>query len=215
MKKLGCGLLLVLCVVVGAFVALLLLGQALPDAKQPAKPGVAGATPTLSQTPAQMTGQATAPAPAPQYGALLAVPVAGVARSAIADSWEDPRENGQREHHGTDIMAPGGTLVTAAAPGTIEKRFQSAAGGTTLYVRSPDRLWVYYYAHLAGYAPGVQEGQVVKAGDPLGYVGDTGNAGAGNFHLHFGLAHATPEQHWYQGQEVDPYPYLAGKPSSR
>lgn len=42
MKKLGCGLLLVLCVGVGAFVALLLLGQALPDAKQPAKPGVAG-----------------------------------------------------------------------------------------------------------------------------------------------------------------------------
>ena len=211
MKKLGCGLLLVLCVVVGAFVALLLLGQALPDAKQPTSP----ARPAPTQAPTPMTGQATAPAPVPAYGALLAVPVAGVARSAIDDSWEDPRENGQREHHGTDIMAPGGTLVTAAAPGTIEKLFQSAAGGTTLYVRSPDRLCVYYYAHLAGYAPGVQEGQVVKAGDPLGYVGDTGNAGAGNFHLHFGLAHATPEQHWYQGQEVDPYPYLAGKPSSR
>ena len=211
MKKLGCGLLLVLCVVVGAFVALLLLGQALPDAKQPTSP----ARPAPTQAPTPMTGQATAPAPVPAYGALLAVPVAGVARSAIADSWEDPRENGQREHHGTDIMAPGGTLVTAAAPGTIEKLFQSAAGGTTLYVRSPDRLWVYYYAHLSGYAPGVHEGQMVKTGDPLGFVGDTGNAGAGNFHLHFGLAHATPEQHWYQGQEVDPYPYLAGKPSSR
>jgi len=211
MKKLGCGLLLVLCVVVGAFVALLLLGQALPDAKQPATPGRPAPTPTQ----APLTGQATAPAPAPAYGELLAVPVAGVARSAIADSWEDPRENGLREHHGTDIMAPGGTLVTAAAPGTIEKLFQSAAGGTTLYVRSPDRRWVYYYAHLSGYAPGVQEGEAVKVGDPLGYVGDTGNAGAGNFHLHFGLAHAAPEQHWYQAQDVDPYPYLAGKPSSR
>ncbi len=83
----------------------------------------------------------------------------GVARDAIADSWEDPREGGARQHHGTDIMAPGGTLVTAAAPGTIEKLFQSVAGGTTLYVRSPDRLWVYYYAHLAGYAPGSMKGR--------------------------------------------------------
>lgn len=211
MKKLGCGLLLVLCVVVGAFVALLLLGQALPDAKQPGKPGA----PVPTQAPTPLTGQATAPALVPQHGGLLAVPVAGVARSAIVDSWDDPRENGLREHHGTDIMAPGGTLVTAAAPGTIEKLFQSAAGGTTLYVRSPDRRWVYYYAHLAGYAPGVQEGQVVKTGDPLGYVGDTGNAGVGNFHLHFGLAHATPAQQWHEAQDVDPYPYLAGKPSSR
>ena len=55
------------------------------------------------------------------------------------------------------------------------------------------------------------EGQSVKVGDVLGYVGDTGNAGVGNFHLHFGLTHTTPDQHWYEGMDVDPYPYLAGK----
>jgi murein DD-endopeptidase MepM/ murein hydrolase activator NlpD len=195
MKRLGCALLLVLCVIMGAFVALLLLGRILPDARPPATRVTA----------------LSAPVPA----APLAVPVAGVARSAIADSWEDPRQGGLRQHHGTDIMAPAGTLVTAAASGTIEKLFQSAAGGTTLYVRSPDRLWTYYYAHLSGYAPGIHEGQAVKTGDPLGYVGDTGNAGAGNFHLHFGLARTTPEQHWYQARDVNPYPYLAGKASSR
>jgi len=141
--------------------------------------------------------------------------VAGVARSAISDSWGDPRQNGLRAHHGTDIMAPSGTLVTAAAPGTVEKLWNSAAGGTTIYVRSPQRNWTYYYAHLSGYAPGLHEGQVVKTGDPLGYVGDTGDAGAGNFHLHFGLTRTSPDQHWYQGEDVNPYPYLAGKPSQR
>lgn len=210
MKKLGCGLLTVIGGIAGIFVALVLFGQALPDAKTQPKVAVATTVASAASTPA------TAPAVAlPDPGGPLAIPVAGVARSTIADSWEDPRDGGQRQHHGTDIMAPSGTLVTAAAPGTIEKLFQSVAGGTTLYVRSPDRLWVYYYAHLSGYAPGIHEGQVVKTGDPLGYVGDTGNAGAGNYHLHFGLSRATPEQHWYQAQDINPYPYLAGKPSSR
>ncbi len=148
-------------------------------------------------------------------GALLTVPVARVARASIADSWGDPRDNGKRLHHGTDIMAPQGTPVIAAATGFVEKLFQSAAGGTTLYVRSPDRRVVYYYAHLSGYAPGIVEGLAVKAGDPLGYVGDTGNAGAGNYHLHFGVSLTTPEQKWYQGKDVDPYPLLAGKPAPR
>ncbi|MFA6114505.1 MAG: M23 family metallopeptidase [Sphingomonas sp.] len=207
MRKLGCGLLMLVCGVAGIFVALLLFGRALPDAKQQPKVAMAMVTTTATTS---APGQVVA-----DPGGPLAIPVAGVARSAIADSWEDPREGGARQHHGTDIMAPGGTLVTAAAPGTIEKLFQSVAGGTTLYVRSPDRSWVYYYAHLAAYAPGIHEGQVVKTGDALGYVGDTGNAGAGNFHLHFGLSRTTPEQHWYQAQDVNPYPYLAGKPSQR
>lgn len=112
-------------------------------------------------------------------------------------------------------MAPAGTLVIAAAPGTVEKLWQSAAGGITLYVRSPQRRVVFYYAHLAGYTPGLHEGQVVRRGDPLGYVGDTGNAGAGNFHLHFGVSLTQPDQRWHQGLDVDPYPLLAGKPAPR
>lgn len=157
------------------------------------------------------------PSPAARAGALgevgvLAVPVNGVRRQDLRDSWGDPRENGLREHHGADLMAPANTPVTAAAPGTVEKLWVSAAGGTTVYVRAPARNWTYYYAHLSGYAPGLHEGQSVRTGDLLGYVGDTGNAGVGNFHLHFGLTHTTPDQHWYEGTDVDPYPYLAGKP---
>ncbi len=145
----------------------------------------------------------------------LAVPVAGVPRKAIADSWNDARGGGLRGHHGTDIMAPGGTPVIAAAPGQVEKLFQSGLGGITLYVRSPDRRWTYYYAHLAGYAAGIREGMAVNAGDTLGYVGDTGDAGAGNYHLHFGLTKMQPGERWYQGENVNPYPLLAGRERAR
>lgn len=148
-------------------------------------------------------------------GTVLAVPVAGVPRDAIRDNWGDPRDNGSRPHHGTDVIAPADTPVLAVADGRIEKLWTSVAGGTSLYVRSRGRDWTYYYAHLARYAPGVHEGQIVKPGDVLGFVGDTGNAGVGNYHLHFGLTRTTPEQHWYQGTDIDPYPYLAGKPLPR
>lgn len=148
-------------------------------------------------------------------GALLPVPVLGIDRHTISDSWGDARDNGQRQHHGTDIMAPGGSVVIAAAPGRVEKLAQSGAGGTTIYIRSTDGQWSFYYAHLMAYAPGLYEGQLVNAGDPIGYVGDTGNAGAGNYHLHFGLSYMQPGDRWWQGQPVDPYPLLADKAVGR
>lgn len=155
---------------------------------------------------------APAPPASPNYThARLIVPVQGVARSAIVDSWGQPRGDGARTHQGTDIMAPAGTPVVAAAAGTIEKLFLSnGGGGITLYVRSPDRLWIYYYAHLQAYAPGIVEGRTVAPGELLGYVGDTGNAGTGNFHLHFGMARMRREERWHQGVPVNPYPLLAG-----
>ncbi len=145
------------------------------------------------------------------HDALLAVPVSGVARASIADSWGDAREGGKRTHHGTDIMATGGAPVSAVAAGTVEKLYNDARGGISLYERSADRRWIYYYAHLKGYVQGLHEGQAVRAGDPLGFVGDTGDAGRGNFHLHFGLTRMNPDQHWWQGEDVNPYPMLTGR----
>ncbi|MBB4617750.1 M23 family metallopeptidase [Sphingomonas abaci] len=145
----------------------------------------------------------------------LAVPVAGVARGRISDSWGDPRGEGGRTHQGTDIMAPGGTAVLAAASGRVEKLFTSERGGLTIYVRSPGGGWVYYYAHLAGYAPGLAEGQRVARGQRIGFVGDTGDAGAGNTHLHFGLQRMAPGEGWWQGRAVNPYPLLAGSTAGR
>ena len=169
---------------------------------------------TASRPPARLDRAIPASASVDDAGPLT-VPVAGVSRAMIADSWNDPRGGGSRGHHGTDILAPGGTPVLAAAPGTVEKLFRSALGGTTVYIRSPDRRWIYYYAHLAGYAPALREGQSVRAGQPIAYVGDTGDAGAGNYHLHFGMQRMAPTQRWYQGEDVNPYPMLAARASPR
>jgi len=139
----------------------------------------------------------------------LVVPVAGYPRRALTDSWGDARGGGTRGHRGIDIMAPGGRPVLAVAAGRVEKLFQSRLGGTTLYLRSADGSWTYYYAHLSGYAAGVREGLAVRAGQVLGYVGDTGDAGAGNTHLHFSTTRMQPGEGWWQGQDVNPYPILA------
>ena len=194
LRRIGIGIAIGLALVIGLWIAAL---RFLPDA----------ARVLTSAPPSQPVAKAAS--------GILSVPVAGVARAAIGESWGDPRDNGLRPHHGTDMMAAANTPVLAAAPGRVEKLWTSVAGGTALYVRSPERGWTYYYAHLARYADGLHEGQVVRAGDVLGFVGDTGNAGAGNFHLHFGLTRTTPAQHWYEGIDVDPYPYLRGKPLPR
>ena len=147
--------------------------------------------------------------PAGPTGSML-LPVAGIAREQLVDTWGEARGGGTRVHNAIDIAAPGGTPVVAALPGLVEKLFRSEAGGITAYVRSHDGRISSYYAHLAGYAPGLAEGQRVKAGDPIGFVGDTGNAGAGNTHLHFAISRMRPGDRWYQGEPVNPYPLLAG-----
>lgn len=146
---------------------------------------------------------------APTPVGKLPVPVAGYPRTDITDNWGDPRGDGSRAHHGTDIMAPAGARVIAVVPGRIEKLFASRLGGTTLYLRSNDGRWIYYYAHLAGYAGGIAEGMRVRAGQVVAFVGDTGDAGPGNYHLHFGVQRMHPGERWYQGEDVNPYPMLA------
>lgn len=139
----------------------------------------------------------------------LIVPVQGVPADRLRSNWGEARGGGTRAHQGLDIMAPANTPVIAAADGRVEKLFYSnGGGGITLYQRSADGGWIYYYAHLAGYGPGVAEGRSLRAGDVLGYVGDTGNAGTGNYHLHFGVSRMAPGERWHQGTPVDPYPLL-------
>ena len=142
----------------------------------------------------------------------LAIPVAGIETDELVDTFTQARAGGARRHDAIDIMAPHGTPVVAAAPGTVEKLFFSdGGGGITLYVRSDDGLWSYYYAHLQSYAPGLKEGQRVERGQLLGRVGSSGNASPGGPHLHFAINRMSPDDDWHAGESVNPYPLLAGE----
>ncbi|MBA3667846.1 MAG: M23 family metallopeptidase [Sphingomonas sp.] len=146
----------------------------------------------------------------------LAIPVTSIRPAALVDTFTQARAGGARIHDAIDIMAAEGTPVIAAAPGTVEKLFFSnGGGGTSVYVRSADGRWTYYYAHLSAYAPGLHEGQQVLRGAPVGYVGHTGNASPDGPHLHFAINRMNPGEKWYQGAPINPYPLLAGKPVSR
>jgi murein DD-endopeptidase MepM/ murein hydrolase activator NlpD len=146
----------------------------------------------------------------------LAIPVAGVKPKELVDTYTQARAGGARRHDAIDIMAAEGTPVLAAADGKVEKLFFSqGGGGNTVYVRSPDGRWTYYYAHLQGYAPGLAEGQQVKRGQLIGRVGHTGNASAEGPHLHLAINRMEPGEKWWQGTPINPYPLLAAKPASR
>jgi murein DD-endopeptidase MepM/ murein hydrolase activator NlpD len=142
----------------------------------------------------------------------LAIPVAGIRASQLSDTYTQARAGGARVHDAIDIMAPRDTPVLAAAPGTVEKLFFSrGGGGITAYIRSEDGRWIYYYAHLDEYAPGLNEGDKVRRGQRIGTVGSTGNANPDGPHLHFAIHRMAPGERWYHGSPVNPYPLLAGE----
>ena len=143
----------------------------------------------------------------------LLLPVAGVAPSQLHDSYYDSRSEG-RIHQALDIMAPHDTPVLATEDGTVVKLHQSARGGTMLYESDPSGLFVYYYGHLSRYADGIAEGKPVKRGEVIAYVGDTGNAGPGNYHLHFGISRVTSPGKWSGGEPINPYPLLTDQQST-
>ncbi len=146
-------------------------------------------------------------AASPAAGARLVIPVAGVREHELADSYGAGRSGGRR-HKGVDIFAAEGTPVLAAAGGVIVKRDSNALGGISLYQRDADGRTIYYYAHLQRYRAGIKEGDLVRAGDPIAYVGHTGNAPAGNPHLHFAVYTVSDPNRWWRGRDLNPYPLL-------
>lgn len=150
--------------------------------------------------------------PDSRSGRELVVPVLNVRRADLTDTFSDSRVDGSRLHEAIDIMAPRGTSVVAAGPGEIEKLFESDAGGLTIYVRSPDRQTIHYYAHLDEYAPGLKEGQRVRRGQRLGTVGSSGNASDEAPHLHFAILQTTEDAAWWEpANAVNPYPLLTSR----
>ena len=89
-----------------------------------------------------------------------------------------------------------------------------------MYAADPTGHFIYYYAHLDHYAPGLHEGQPLHRGDVIGYVGSTGDASPDAPHLHFAIALSNDVKEWWKGTAVDPTPVLqasaaAGTPVTR
>jgi peptidoglycan LD-endopeptidase LytH len=177
-----------------------------PAAPVPA-PAAPGDVPSIVLAPADAPVAET-PAPAvPSSGGGLLIPVQGVKGANLVDTYEDARGQGRR-HDAIDIMAARGTPVVAVADGVVMKLFRSERGGITLYELAPDRRTIYYYAHLDRYAPGIAEGQPVRRGQLLGFVGNTGDAGPGNYHLHFEVSTTADPKKYWGGAPQNPYPLL-------
>jgi murein DD-endopeptidase MepM/ murein hydrolase activator NlpD len=171
-------------------------GEPPPAASPPTTPPVDG---TTTVTQADLDYLATR---------NLLVPVEGVKASQLRDTFNQARSEGRR-HDAIDIMSSQNVPVIATTDGTVIRLFQSERGGITLYQIDPSGSYIYYYAHLARYADGIAEGKQLKRGDVIAYVGDTGNAGPGNFHLHFAISKITSPRQWSGGDPINPYPLLA------
>lgn len=195
-------------------VAAIALAMLLPVRAVPQVDAAATASPqTLARPSAAIvevtsaTGAiATAPAQRLRTYGPANFPMKPTPRCDVLDNFGDPRSGG-RTHAGTDILATLGQEVYAMADGTLtyQTKVGDGSAGSTL----SGNLWkltradgtYYVYAHLSAFAPGLAVGSKVYRGQLIGYVGDTGNPGAGNYHLHF-------EIHPLGGSAVNPLPLL-------
>ena len=116
---------------------------------------------------------------------LLAFPVDGVDARAIWSAFGAARDGGRRAHRGVDIFAARGTPVLAATDGWVTRVETTRVGGNVVWMQPLFGNMRVYYAHL--HEQWVKPGDFVLAGEPLGAVGNTGNAVTTPPHLHFGV----------------------------
>ena len=186
--------------------------SAAPPARETEAPRLPGPEATVTPAPGAPVTEASpalpaVPPPADLAARDLLVPVQGVAKQALQDTFKDARSQG-RAHDAIDILAPRNTPVLAVEAGRIVKLFTSDKGGLTIYQFDPTNTYSYYYAHLERYAPGLAEGNPVARGQVIGYVGTSGNAPPDTPHLHFAITLLPPEKNWWQGVPINPYPIL-------
>jgi murein DD-endopeptidase MepM/ murein hydrolase activator NlpD len=130
-------------------------------------------------------------------------PVYGPA--SYADTFGAPRAN-TGWHHGEDIFAPLGAPILAVANGIVYSVGWNDVGGLRFWLQD-EAGNEFYYAHLSAFSPLAVNGAQVRAGDVLGFMGNTGDAEATPYHLHFEIHPVSMLYRGYDGV-VAPYPYL-------
>ncbi len=133
----------------------------------------------------------------------LGLPIAGFNVTSIKGSFYEM--HGGAQHGAADMHAPRNTPVLAVENGTIAKLFTSKRGGLTIYEADPTGKYIYYYAHLEKYAENIHDGDAVKKGQTIGFVGTSGNAPANTPHLHFSIGLGDALKKWWVTSSVDPY----------
>lgn len=187
------------------------VSEAWPPAELPgtidyyAGDSVRKAWPSPLETFAEKGGSAGRGAPPP----MLGIPVRGVLADELEDNFGVPR--GSRRHLGLDIWAPRGSEVVAAVDGWVWRMKWDRRGGRVLYLVDASMEYILLYAHLDAYAEGLSEGQPVRRGEVLGYVGVTGNV-RGSPHLHLQLGRIPSPERWWEMVPVNPYPFLKPPP---
>ena len=185
-----------------------------PSSNDPVRPTTSDGRPDrLPRAPEPDVGGEVAGGPvkvAPEVSARLSsggfvFPIYGTA--SFGDSFGGPRPNIPGGwHHGEDIFAAAGTPLLAVADGTLHTIGFTKIGGYRVWLRDTQGN-EFYYAHLSAYSPLAVEGRSVRAGDVIGFVGDTGDAEGGSPHLHFEIHPAAMAGLGYDGV-VAPYSIL-------
>lgn len=130
----------------------------------------------------------------------LPIPIlTGVALRNLTRNFGDPRDGGARSHEGLDIMAPRGSYIVSPTDAVVTGKGDGAGSGNYVRTANPGGE-TFVYMHLDDFADGISSGDVLKPGDLIGYVGNTGNASGGATHLHFEIREGR--------RATDPYPRL-------
>lgn len=130
------------------------------------------------------------------------LPIEAFPKEKLRDTFKASRGR-HRKHHAIDLGAPRGTPILAVNDGTIERLSRDRRGGIVIYQRDATGRFVYFYAHLSRYAPGLKVGARVKRGEKIGEVGSTGRSSAP--HLHFAIFRDTDAPNPWKGLVVNPY----------
>jgi len=138
----------------------------------------------------------------------LIVPIAGVKKADLPDTFNEMRDGGTRKHEALDIMAPRVTPILSASAGRVLKLHDSKEGGLMVYAADRSNRFVLLYGHLDHYADGLRDSLPLRQGQIIGYVGSTGNAAPDAPHLHFAIAHPKDVNLWWTGTAIDPRPVL-------